>query len=83
MSNEELLKLARQYFISDTGLSKANLIRKIQIADGHVGCFATGKTHCDQMTCPWRNDCLPNTAATSDPTAQTITKDDKGEASYE
>lgn len=58
MKKTELLKIARQYFISDTGLSAANLIRKIQIAEGHVDCFATGKTVCDQMACRWRNDCM-------------------------
>lgn len=58
MTKTELLKLAGQYFISDAGLSAANLIRKIQIAEGHLDCFATGKTRCDQMTCRWRVDCL-------------------------
>lgn len=83
MSNEELLKLARQYFIADTGLSKANLIRKIQIADGHVGCFATGKTQCDQMGCPWRNDCLPRAADAPDSASQTDVKNEKDDASHE
>jgi glycyl-tRNA synthetase (class II) len=62
MNQKELLKLAGQYFISDAGLSVANLIRKIQIAEGHVDCFATGKTRCDQMGCRWRKDCLPESA---------------------
>lgn len=44
MTKAELLKLAGQYFISDAGLSMANLIRKIQIAEGHVVCFSTGRT---------------------------------------
>lgn len=54
----ELLKLARRYFISDEGQSAANLIRKIQLAEGHVDCFSTGKTHCDNMTCHWRKECM-------------------------
>jgi hypothetical protein len=58
MDKRELLKLAGQYFISDAGLSAANLTRKIQIAEGHLDCFATGKKRCDQMTCRWRADCL-------------------------
>lgn len=58
MKKAELLKLARQYFISDAGLSTANLIRKIQLAEGHVDCYATGKTECDQMGCRWRRSCL-------------------------
>ena len=62
MNKAELLKLAGQYFISDAGMSTANLIRKIQIAEGHVDCFATGKKSCDQMTCRWRKDCLTETS---------------------
>lgn len=58
MNKGELLKLAGRYFIADTGLSVANLIRKIQIAEGHIDCFATGKTQCDQMACRWRKECL-------------------------
>ena len=58
MKKADLLKLAGQYFISDAGLSTANLIRKIQIAEGHVDCYATGKTRCEQMACRWRSSCL-------------------------
>ena len=60
MDKSELLKLAGQYFISDTGLSVANLVRKIQLAEGHVDCFSTGRTRCDQMACRWRAECLPD-----------------------
>ena len=60
MNKTELLKLARQYLIADEGLSEANLIRKIQRAEGHVDCFATGKKHCEHMTCRWRATCLPD-----------------------
>ena len=58
MKKADLLKLAGQYFISDAGLSTANLIRKIQIAEGHIDCYATGKTQCEQMGCRWRASCL-------------------------
>jgi hypothetical protein len=58
MKKADLLKLAGQYFISDAGLSTANLIRKIQIAEGHIDCYATGKTQCEQMACRWRGSCL-------------------------
>ena len=61
MNNGELLKLAGQYFISDSGLSVANLVRKIQLAEGHVDCFSTGRTRCDQMGCQWRAECLSET----------------------
>lgn len=58
MKKADLLKLAGQYFISDAGLSTANLIRKIQIAEGHIDCYATGLTQCEQMNCRWRRSCL-------------------------
>lgn len=62
MNRNELLKLAKQYFIADAGLSMPNLIRKIQLAEGGTDCFATGKTVCDQETCRWRDECMTRTA---------------------
>ena len=67
MKKADLLKLAGQYFISDAGLSTANLIRKIQIAEGHIDCYATGKTQCEQMACRWRGSCLGELSAFDDP----------------
>lgn len=58
MNQRDLIELAKKYFIFDAGLSKANLIRKIQVEQGHTDCFATGKRSCDQTTCWWRTDCL-------------------------
>jgi len=58
MNQTDMRNLAKQYFISDAGLSKANLIRKIQVAEGNVDCFATGKSRCERMDCRWRRDCL-------------------------
>ncbi len=76
MTKAELLKLAGQYFIADTGLSTANLIRKIQIAEGHVDCYATDKKNCEQMTCRWRKECLPESSEkeTSEPESALINK---------
>lgn len=58
MSQDDLLELAKRYFIFDAGLSKANLIRKIQVEQGHIDCYATGKSSCEQMQCWWRKGCL-------------------------
>jgi hypothetical protein len=58
MDKAALLRLAEQYFVSDVGLNTANLVRKIQLAKGHLDCFATGKTSCDESDCRWRKDCL-------------------------
>lgn len=63
MNKNELIELARRYFIADDGLSMPNLIRKIQVAQGNPQCFATGKRSCEQAACPWREDCLPKSDA--------------------
>ena len=59
MNKNDLIELARRYFIADDGLSMPNLIRKIQVVQGNPQCFATEKRSCDQAACPWREDCLP------------------------
>lgn len=59
MNLTDLQLLAQQYFIADTGLGLANLVRKIQLAEGHSDCFSTDKTHCDEIRCRWRIECLP------------------------
>ena len=51
MDQKSLQKLASQYFIADAGLGITDLIRKIQLAEGNIDCFATGKNNCLEMTC--------------------------------
>jgi hypothetical protein len=40
------------------GLSKLELIRQIQRAEGNFDCFGTAKDFCDQVQCCFREDCL-------------------------
>jgi len=40
------------------GLSKAELIRRIQKAEGNFDCFGTAIDYCDQFECCFREDCL-------------------------
>jgi hypothetical protein len=40
------------------GLSKAELIRRIQRAEGNFDCFGTASDHCDQVQCCFKTDCL-------------------------
>ena len=40
------------------GLSKVELIRRIQKAEGNFDCFGTAKGYCDQLQCSFREDCL-------------------------
>ncbi|MBS4098788.1 MAG: hypothetical protein KGZ83_18355 [Sulfuricella sp.] len=63
MNKNHLFKLAEQYFIFDDGLSESNLIRKIQVAEGNLDCFATDRVWtCNQFECKWRKDCLAKSA---------------------
>jgi hypothetical protein len=57
VNRPDLQQLAQQYFIADAGLSVANLVRKIQLAEGHRECFSTGKTHCEEIACRWWKEC--------------------------
>jgi hypothetical protein len=41
-----------------TFLDIATLIRSIQRAEGHSGCFKMGMANCGQMDCKWRAFCL-------------------------
>ncbi len=56
-SRHDLVALARQYFIAANEVSEANLVRKIQLAQGHAACFATGRHDCAEATCRWRTQC--------------------------
>jgi len=44
------------------GLSKAELIRRIQKAEGNFECFGTATAYCDQVQCCFRPDCLKPSA---------------------
>jgi len=39
---------------------KADLIRKIQRAEGNFDCFGTATEYCDQWDCCYREECLPS-----------------------
>lgn len=59
MRLSEVEKRAKNLGIKDTWrLSKKDLIKTIQRAEGFVDCFATGRKSCDQMVCCWRSDCI-------------------------
>jgi len=45
--------------IADTSLSKTELIRKLQLSEGNLDCYAKASDGiCDQVECLWRYDCL-------------------------
>ena len=40
-------------------LSKAELIKKIQLGEGNFDCYATARnSDCDQVNCLWREGCF-------------------------
>lgn len=41
------------------GMKREDLIRAIQSNEGNFPCFGTVKDFCDQMSCCWRENCLP------------------------
>jgi hypothetical protein len=65
MNATDVSELAKRYLVSSKGLSKPQLIRKIQRAQGNLDCFATGKSSCEHIQCPWRVDCLGESDADS------------------
>ena len=49
------------------GLSKVELIRRIQRAEGNFDCFGTATAFCDQHQCCFRADCMkPSTLRKKD-----------------
>ncbi len=55
---QTLREMARTHRIRSVGLSKAELIRAIQRAEGNFDCFGRASDFCDQETCLFRPLCL-------------------------
>jgi hypothetical protein len=59
MRMEEVRARAKGLGLKNTfGLSKVELIRRIQRAEGNFDCFGTAIDYCDQSQCCFREDCL-------------------------
>ena len=60
MKIQEVRARAKRLGMKGTfGLSKAELIRRIQRAEGNFDCFGSASSgFCDQTNCLWRDDCL-------------------------
>lgn len=59
MKMVDIKTLAKKKGINPGKMRKADLIHAIQENEGNSPCFQTGRTTCDQMTCCWRADCMP------------------------
>ncbi|MFA5062470.1 MAG: SAP domain-containing protein [Candidatus Omnitrophota bacterium] len=58
MRLSEVEKRAKSLGIKDTWrLSKKDLIKTIQRAEGNNACFGTTRI-CEQLICCWRSDCI-------------------------
>ncbi len=55
---ETVKEKARIFGISPGKLKKAEIIKRIQEAEGNFPCFGTAVGGCSQTDCIWREDCL-------------------------
>jgi hypothetical protein len=59
MKIQEVRTKAKALGLKNTfGLSKAELIRRVQKAEGNFDCFGMVMDYCDQFQCCFRDDCL-------------------------
>ncbi len=59
MNVSEIREIAKNVGVKPGKLSKVNLVRSIQLAEGNFSCFGTASTgECDQKGCLWRKDCF-------------------------
>ncbi len=59
MNLQSVRSIARETGIKPGKLTKAKLIKTIQLKEGNFDCFATARNGiCDQTGCLWRNDCF-------------------------
>ncbi len=59
MKMDEVRSIAKWHSIKPDHLTKAELIKTIQIGEGNFDCFATAfDGECDQVGCLWREDCF-------------------------
>ncbi len=59
MDMTQIKEKAKQLGIQASKMKKVDLIRAIQSKEGNFPCFETAKDYCNQLSCAWRNACLP------------------------
>ncbi|HJX73577.1 MAG TPA: Rho termination factor N-terminal domain-containing protein [Candidatus Deferrimicrobiaceae bacterium] len=63
MTINQVREIAKKLGINTARMTKADIIRAIQRAEGNFDCFGSARDgYCDQATCLWRNDCLGRSA---------------------
>lgn len=59
MKLQDLRHIAKEHKIPTAGLSRTEIVRKIQASEGNFECFATASSGtCDQSNCLWRKECF-------------------------
>jgi hypothetical protein len=59
MNMAEVRAIAKSHKIETAGLSKIDIIHKLQRDEGNFDCYGTAyEGVCDQVGCRWREDCL-------------------------
>ena len=58
MKMQEVREIAKKMGIKTANMKKADIIKAIQLAEGNIDCYNTGKAaECGQDNCLWREDC--------------------------
>jgi len=58
MKMTKIRQKAKGLGVNPGRMSKTNLIRAIQQAEGNPTCFGSAHDFCDRYDCCWREDCL-------------------------
>lgn len=59
MNMQDIRERAKDFGLKTARMSKVELIKTIQLAEGNFNCFATAvDNECDQFNCIWRDDCF-------------------------
>jgi hypothetical protein len=67
MQMKKIKEIAKKKGVTPGALSRTELIRAIQRAEGYSDCFATTRVNeCNQVKCLWRVDCKAEVFAQAD-----------------
>jgi hypothetical protein len=58
MKLQEIKEIAKKNSIKAGRMSKVELIKAFQRAEGNNDCFGASYYECNQINCLWREDCM-------------------------
>jgi len=60
MKTQGIRSIAKEMGVKSARMSKGEIIRAVQEAEGNIPCFGTARDgYCDREDCAWKEDCLP------------------------